>query len=291
MSAVAAPADRRFRRVHVKPGRRRGRWRALAWPAAKYGLLVPLAAYAAYQGGACMRDAAALRIDRIVIRGNEWLSQGEALAVLEGLRGENILWADLDLGRQRLLASPWVREAALRRSLPSTIEAVIAERQPIAIGRINGALYLVDDRGLVIDAYGPQYVDFDLPIVDGLAAAPGDGRATDEPRADLAARIIAALRGDPEVAPRLSQIDVGNLQNAAVILSGDPAVLYVGRERFLPRVRTYLQLVGAIRARVPDIDYVDLRFDDRIYVRPSGAGESSRLAGPARPARLEAAGR
>jgi cell division septal protein FtsQ len=289
MSAVSAPADRRFRRAHVKPGRRRGRWRALAWPAAKYGLLVPLAAYAAYHGGSRMADASALRIDRIVVRGNEWLSQGEALAVLDGLRGENILWADLDGGRRRLLASPWVREAALRRSLPSTVEALISERQPIAIGRINGALYLVDERGLVIDAYGPRYVDFDLPIVDGLAAAPPDGRVTDQPRADLAARVIAALRGDPDVAPRLSQIDVGNLQNASVILSGDPAVLYVGRERFLPRVRTYLQLAGAIRARVPEVDYVDLRFDGRIYVRPSGAG-GSRRAGT-RPAGPDAAAR
>jgi hypothetical protein len=57
----------------------------------------------------------------------------------------------------------------LRRSLPSTVEVVIAERTPIGVGRMNGEMYLIDERGVAIDAYGPQYSDFDLPIVDGLA--------------------------------------------------------------------------------------------------------------------------
>jgi hypothetical protein len=55
-----------------------------------------------------------------------------------------------------------------------------------------------------------------------------------------------------------------------VILSGDRAVLFVGDDRFLPRLQSYLDLAGALRERVPDIDYVDLRFEDRIYVRPVG---------------------
>ena len=60
-----------------------------------------------------------------------------------------------------------------------------------------------------------------------------------------------------------------DLHNAAVILTGDPALIYVGDDRFLQRLQSYLELSEALRARVPDIDYVDLRFDDRIYVRPT----------------------
>lgn len=271
MSAVAAPADKRFRRAHVKPARKRGPWRGVVRPALKYGLLSLVAAWAAYRGGSLVADARVLQIDHIVVLGNERLSSGEVLAVLAPLRGENIVWADLDDWRRRVLSSPWVRDAALRRSLPSTVEVFVTEREPIAIGRINEVLYLVDDRGVVIDQYGPQYADFDLPIVDGLAAPPGsNGTATDRSRAELAARLIASLRGDPEIARRLSQVDVSDLDNAAVLLTSDPAVIYVGRDRFLPRIRSYLQLATALRERVPDIDYVDLRFDDRIYVRPGG---------------------
>lgn len=282
MSPVSAPSDRRFRRVHVKPSRRRGSWRRVVGRAAKYGVLIVLGLYAAYRGGGVVIHARMLQIDRIVVRGTDRLSSGEVLAVLGGLRGENIVSIDLAVWRRRLLASPWVRDAALRRALPSTVEVHVSERQPVGIARLGGDLYLVDEGGVVIDQYGPQYADVDLPIIDGLtqpANTNHDEKAMEDagggdPHAELAARVIASLRSSPEVARRLSQIDVSNLRNVSVIVSGDPAVIYVGEDRFLIRLQSYLELAEALRERVPDIDYVDLRFDERIYVRPAGGRQS-----------------
>jgi len=282
VSAVAAPADRRFRRVHVKPARRKRTWPPLAWPAIRYGLVALVASLAVYRGVQVSANAHLLEVNRIVVHGNERLSKGEVLAVLSGLRGESLLWTDLDAWRRRLLSSPWVRDAALRRSLPATVDVVVSERQPIGIGRINGGdMYLVDERGVIIDQYGPQYADLDLPIIDGLAAVNQDGSLTDERRADLAARLMTALRAKPQVARRVSQIDVTDLHNAAVILSGDPAVIQLGEDQFLPRLQGYLELAPALRERVADIDYVDLRFDDRIYVRPAAAPSALRRGRPA----------
>ncbi len=268
MTTVAAPADRRFRRVHVKPARRRFNWRALVVPSVKALVVVALVIYAAYRGESVVSHAQVLQVSRITVRGNERLSQGEVVALLGGLRGESLLWTDLDVWRKRLLASPWVRDAALRRSLPSTVEVVVQERQPVGIGRIGGDMYLVDEHGQPIDQYGPQYADLDLPIVDGLAAGANDGST--EARADLAMRVIAALKAKPDLARRLSQIDVSDVRDATVILNGDTAVIHLGDEQFLPRLESYLQLASTLRERVADIDYVDLRFDDRIYVRPAG---------------------
>jgi len=270
VSSVAAPADRRFRRAHVKPGRRKRHWQARLRALIVYATLGLALSYAVYRTSSVAAAAHVLRVDRIVVRGNSRLSKGEVLAVLNGLRGESLVWTDLDRWRKRLLASPWVRDAALRRSLPSTVEVVVSERQPIGIGRINGDTYLVDEGGAVIDQYGPQYAELDLPIVDGLAASPdGGGSMIDEARADLAARVIGAMKTQPQIARRLSQVDVTDLHNAAVILSGDRAVIQLGEERFLARLQAYLELAPALRQRVADIDYVDLRFDDRIYVRPT----------------------
>ncbi len=273
MSTVSAPSDRRFRRAHLKPGRRRPAWRALVRPVLKYGAIGAVLLYGLYRATSVAAYAHVMRISRIDVAGNERLSKGEVLAVLNGMHGESILWTDLDVWRNRLLASPWVRDAALRRSLPSTVEVVISERQPIGIGRINGEMYLVDARGVVIDEYGPQYSDLDLPIIDGLGgkakahAAPET--MTDESRADLASRVIGALKAKPAVAKRLSQVDVHDVHNASVILTGDPAVIHVGEDQFLPRIESYLELASAVHERVAEIDYVDLRFDDRIYVRPA----------------------
>src|SRR6185295_3147465 len=212
VSAVSAPADRRFRRAHVKPARKRGRWQAIVRPIAVYIAAAMLLCYATYRATIVAARAHVLQVDRIAVRGNERLSKGEVIAVLNGLRGENIVSTDLERWRRRLLASPWVRDAALRRSLPSTIDVLVWEREPIGVGRIGGDVYLVDDRGVIIDQYGPQYADLDLPIIDGLGAAPNDAPTlTDEARADLAARVIGAVKSKPKLASRLSQVDVSDL--------------------------------------------------------------------------------
>jgi cell division protein FtsQ len=265
MSPVPVLADKRFHRPHVKP-RRRVRWRTFVLPALKYAVITVITLFAVYRATAIVAGARPLRIDKVVVHGNERLSEHDVLAMLRGLRGENLVLADLDFWRRQLLASKWVREASLRRSLPATVEVVVSERQPIGIGRIGSELFLVDERGGLIDSYGPQYAELDLPIIDGLNAAKG-GAAKEAP-ARLAARLMAALRARPEVASRVSQIDVRDLHNAAVILNGDPATIYLGEDRFLPRLESYLELASAVRERVADVDYVDLRFDERIYVRP-----------------------
>ena len=58
--------------------------------------------------------------------------------IVDGLRGRNILTVDLDEWRARLLASPWVEDATLRRMLPGRDRVEIRERRPIGIGRVAG---------------------------------------------------------------------------------------------------------------------------------------------------------
>ncbi len=279
MSAVAAQTDRRFRRAHVKPARKKRNWGAIVRSLLIWIAVLGAVTYGALRTSALAARAHVLEVENIVVRGNERLSKGEVLAVLNGLRGENLMRTNLDAWRTRLLASPWVRDAALRRSLPSTVEVVVSERQPIGIGRINGEMYLVDERGVIIDQYGPQYADIDLPIIDGLSAAQsGGGSLTDEGRAELAARVIGAVRSKPAIAKRLSQVDVSDLHNASVILSGDPATIQLGDDQFLARLQSYLDLAPTLRERVADIDSVDLRFDDRIYVKPTKTASPVKVA-------------
>ena len=275
MSAVSARTDRRFRRAHVKPGRKR-RWHAALKPLVGWTALFAALAYGVYRTSIVAAQAHVLMVDRIVVRGNSRLSDAQVMTILNGMRGESLMWTDLEAWRARLLASPWIREAALRRSLPSMVEVAVTERTPIGIARIDGELYLVDETGVLIDEYGPHFADFDLPIVDGLPAAAGggSGSVTDEGRAALAGQVISALKAKPQVANRLSQVDVSDAHNASVILTGDNARVQLGEDRFLARLQSYLDLAPTLRERVTEIDSVDLRFDDRIYVRPGKSRKS-----------------
>ena len=276
MSAVAARTDRRFRRAHVKPGRKR-RWYAVLKPVVVWAASIAAVGYAAYRTSVVAAQAHVLLVDNIVVHGNERLTDGEVMKVLAGLRGESLMWTDLEAWRDRLMRSPWIRDAALRRSLPSTVEIVVTERTPVGIGRIDGELYLIDESGVIIDEYGPHFADFDLPIVDGLPTGTGGvGSVTDEPRAALAAQVIAAVKAKPQISNRLSQVDVSDVHNAAVILTGDSARIQLGEDRFLVRLQSYLDLAATLRERVAEIDSVDLRFDDRIYVRPLGKSKRAK---------------
>lgn len=267
--AVAAPADKRFRRSHVRPSRRRSPWMARSIAAVRAMTAVVVLCGTGWYGARAMAGSAVLHVSEVRIRGIHHLSRGEVMALLSGLPGEHLLQTDLEAWRRRLLASPWVEQATLRRVLPSAVEVAIVERTPMALGRVRGDLYLIDERGMVIDQFGPNYAQFDLPLVDGLVEAPRNGSATVHPaRAALAAALLRELATQPELQQRVSQIDVANEHDAVVLLDGDAALAHLGRERFAERLRRYLELREAIRARVPEIEYVDLRFDGRLYVRP-----------------------
>lgn len=276
--SVKAPTEKNFRRARGKPVKRKGGTRTwLSWRAGRVALCALLVIYASYRAFDLVVSASTLQVRRIAVRGNVRLSAGEVQALVDGLRGTNILTADLSAYRQRLLESPWVADVAMRRLLPSTVEVFVSERRPVGVCRLNGQLFLVDRSGTLIDEFGPQYSEFDLPIIDGLVRAPASGEpAIDERRADLAARVIDAVAPRTDLARRVSQIDVSDLHDAVVILEGDATLLHVGDDNFLERLQSYVDFAPALRERVPDIDYVDLRFKQRVYLRPGGsAGKSA----------------
>jgi cell division septal protein FtsQ len=234
-------------------GTRRRRFRPrLSWGVLRRLLSVLLLLFGVYQSIAFAFTTPLLRVNRI---------------------GSSILGVDLDAFRQRLVESPWVADVALRRVLPSTVEVFVSERQPVGLCRMGQDLYLVDETGTVIDQFGPQYSEFDLPIIDGLVPPSPRGakaKASIDPgRAELASRVIASLARSRAIGNRLSQVDVSDAHDAVVLLDGDSALLHLGDDKFLERVESYLELSPALRERVTEIDYVDLRFDPRVYVRPA----------------------
>jgi len=269
---VTAPADKRFLRAHVRPVRRRTFWRT-AIRIARAIVLTGVLAFVTWRLVSVVVSAPAWRIDRISVTGTEHLAKSDVLALLDGLRGQSILRADLAAARRRLLASPWVADAVLRRRLPASIDVAITERRPMCIGRLGGRLLLIDERGAVMDEYGPKYAEFDLPLIDGLAAP--DRTEVDARRIDLATRVLESLAGRPDVARRVSQIDVSDATDAVVLLDTDAALLRLGDRDFRQRIEDYLDLAPALRERVPSIDYVDLRYGRNVFVGAAGKPASA----------------
>ena len=270
MTGVRLQADKRFRRARVRPVRRRSF--PMSGRAVRLLLARSVAAVGAYFGPELITRTELLQVENVVVTGNRHISSGEVLALLDRLHGENILEVDLAAYQQRLLKSGWVQAATLRRVLPATIEVTIAEREPVGLFRVATQLYLVDPTGTVIDEYRPQFADLRLPLIDGLEMRNPRGSAVDRARTQLAARLMGALTARPDLVDLVSQIDVTDASDAVVLLSGDPTLLRLGDQHFVERLDRYLELAQALRNAVPDIDYVDLRYDKRVYVRPAGNG-------------------
>jgi cell division septal protein FtsQ len=270
--SVRAPAEKNFRRANVRPGSRRSGRRRWSWRLVRLVASIALAGYASYRAVDLVASAPMLRVKRIAVHGNVRLSGGEIQTLVDGLRGVNILAVDLERYRRRVLDSPWVADVAMRRVLPSTIEVFISERRPMGLCRMGGRLYLVDRSGTLIAEFGPEYGEFDLPIIDGLVRPPASGQpAIDEQRAALAGRVLDAVAERADLSQRISQIDVADLHDAVLLLEGDPTLLHVGDEQFVERLQSYVDLAPALRERIPEIDSADLRYKGRVICVPASA--------------------
>ena len=277
--SVTAPSDRRFRRSQIHATRRRRLRTRPLWRVVKATALVGVLAGAGAWAAMAAADLPWLRVQHIRVHGNQRVHAGEVGALLEGMTGQSLLAVDLDRWRSRLFASAWVADATLRRRLPGTIDVELRERVPMGIARAGEDLFLIDAAGTVIDEYGPRYADCDLPIIDGLVVTPVSvPPAIDRVRGQLVSRLMSELRTRPDLARRVSQIDAANVHDVHVILDGDPAVVRLGETQFAERLGSYVSLQATLREQVPDIDYVDVRFGDRVYV---GVAESAG-AGPAK---------
>ena len=266
--AVQTNPDRRFRRAHVSPSRRR---RAETIRRLVDGTIaVAVLLFCVLVVPDTFRTAPFLRVDTITVEGNVRVSEGEVLALVGQLRGQNILVADLEAYRDRLLMSGWIEQATLRRVLPSTVVVSLVEREPAGLARFGARLYLIDGGGTLIEEHGPRFADVNLPIVDGLSA--GAEVTVDQRRAELASRLIGSLSSDASLAARVSQISVADPYDVVVLLSDGPTLIHLGDERFAERLRRYVDLAPTLRGYVPEIDYVDMRFEKRIVVRGAEPG-------------------
>ena len=268
-SGVAAPADRRFRRPDVRPGTRK-QIGLFIWRIARVGLVVGATLMAGTWGARALLESSLLTVKHITVYGNSRLSTQEVEALLHGLRSERILNVDFGAYRKRVMDSPWVADVSIRRVLPSTVVLRVVERVPMAVARLGPQLYLVDSTGAIMDEFSPQYREFDLPIVDGLVAASRSGPVTDAARVLLTGRFIDALASRPDLRKRVSQVDVSNARDLVAILDNGPEALHLGDARFVERLTTYFEISQTLHEQFSELDYVDLRFDERVYVRPRG---------------------
>ena len=222
-------------------------------------------------------------VKTVAIRGNRHAKTAELLAQCGGVVSRNIFQVDLERLGEDLRRHPWVLDVTTRRSLPSTLEVVVTEREPAAIASYEGTAYLVDATGRVLTEYGPEQSEYDFPVLTGIEGLP---RAEAVKRVRAGANAVTALAAArPELARRVSEVGLGRPDRLELRAGDGSPLLYLDVDDPLRNLDAYEAIRPGIARRLPQDDdgapvkiaYIDLRFRGRVSVMPvaSGAPDSA----------------
>jgi cell division protein FtsQ len=110
-------------------------------------------------------------IDQVTISGIVELDQTEVLQIAGVDPRGSTPFFDAATARDRLLATPIVKEASVRKLFPNALAISLVERQPFALWQSHGDLYVVSDDGTVIQRYDDErYAGLPLVVGEGAAA-------------------------------------------------------------------------------------------------------------------------
>jgi hypothetical protein len=199
----------------------------------------------------------------------------ELEAALGDLLGRNI-WT---LSRSEISAHldplPWVRDLEVRRRLPATLQVDFREWEPLlqvaasGADRRSGPLVLRQDGSL--EPFPPHLPAPGLPVLTGIepvrAGETGPLRLPADKLAEILELVAAMEDAGLETACPVDFV-VARPDGYGIVLQDRQGILLVGREDFAGRLERFV----IARDRIEPGLEVDLRFEDRITVRPPAGG-------------------
>lgn len=196
-----------------------------------------------------------LTVQEISVIGRERTEAADILRVLDIQRGESIFAVDPEAARERLETLGWVAAASVMRRYPDEIFIEITERRPYARWQLDGKTGVIDRTGTVVSrddegAYrhlpkvvGPGANKHAAELFDMLVQAP-----------ELFARLDSAVR----VRDRRWDLEFDNRLTVKLPEKGATDAWLA-----LSRLQAEQQILDK------DVVAIDMRADDRLYVRLS----------------------
>lgn len=171
--------------------------------------------------------------------------------------GLNLFKIDIDRVQRDLGSLGWVRRIDIEKALPDTLRIKITERAPVALVRVGDRLLYVDDAGTGFAELSPSAGNDDLPIIS-------------DAQGDELSRTVTMLRQlhtrDRELYSRISEIWPIPPTGFAIYDRGFGAVVYANGNDISEKYRRLYAVLAA--ENNPKIAYADLRFADRLIVKP-----------------------
>jgi cell division protein FtsQ len=213
-----------------------------------------------------VRDAAAnslgFRIDAVSLSGEKEISREEILTIAGVTGRASLLFLDADAARARLMANPWIADAAVLKLYPDRLQITIKERQAFALWQKDRHVNVIAADGTVLEAFVERrYVSLPLVVGKGAEHQAKDFLAV----IDRYPQIRGQLRASILVAQRRWNLRLQNGMDVELPETG-----------IAPALDRLVALDRDKKLLSRDIALVDLRLPDRVTVRLSDAAAQAR---------------
>jgi cell division protein FtsQ len=196
--------------------------------------------------------------------GNRHLKSDDLSALIGVRPGDRMCATSAGEIHRRLMTSPWIKAAAVSKDLSGLIEVRVVEAVPVAVLRLADKAYLIEGGGTLLEEL-KETTAFFLPVLYDI-----DPSAQKETYAE-ALRLVRVLH-DRKLVAYGGSLQITGQRPEDITLTVDHIPIRVGVgdvDRKLER----LQFVkDEIERRKLEVEYVDLRFLDRIIIKPVSSG-------------------
>jgi cell division protein FtsQ len=152
-----------------------------------------------------------------------------------------------------------VRRVEIEEKVPDTLRIRIVERTPVALVANDGPVRYVDDDGVTFADVSPAVGDADLPVISG---------ARDAELAHCVALLRDLRANDPQLYARVSEVRPLAPHGFAIFDRELGAFIYANAGQLSAKVRELHAIVSREKLARGAIEYADLRFENRIIVKP-----------------------
>jgi len=202
-------------------------------------------------------------VKQIEIAGATHTSRAELAAITAGYTGTNLFKMDIGRVQHDLRNLPWVSRIDIEKKLPDTLRIKITERSPVALVRTHDRISYVDEQGVAFADLSPAVGDDDLPliVVDDPATPPAEVQRT--------VSFVHALRSsDPLLYSHISELRPIAPNGFALFDRELGTRVYANAADVSAKWRSLYSVVRAENLQRGSIEYADLRFADRVVVKP-----------------------
>lgn len=203
-----------------------------------------------------------MTIKHLVVIGISNITDSQVKQAIGIKEGSSILYPSSKILYERLKKIPWIKDAVIRKDLNGTLTVYIKESTPVAIALYEKKAYLIDNEGRVLEDFSEKInnVKIFLPVLRDID--PFKNKET----------LVAAI----ELINFLSSKNMIS-SNDDIVLTGsnpDDLSLYVNQIKLIfgkgdleTKLAKYSLIVEEIRKRGLRVQYIDLRFPEKVVVK------------------------